>query len=261
MSIAFLVIFGYIALGVIFYTQVEEWSFVDALYFTITTLTTVGYGDVVPKDDSGKLFTAFFILLGLCLIGSALGIVSGFLMDMAEKVVPDDGDDSNDWSPATIAALEGAGSLLFFMALGSIFLCLHEDHSFIDSIYGSVATISTVGLGDISVKTERGRALAVPFILFSVIIVSNALSGIVGVFLEARRKNIEARLLAKRLTMSQLLTHAGDDGMLNMEEFVLLKLQSLGKFDQEDIASCKKTFQEFDLDGSGHITVNEVLDK
>jgi hypothetical protein len=38
---------------------------VDALYFSVVTLTTVGYGDFAPQTDLGKLFTAVYVRLGI----------------------------------------------------------------------------------------------------------------------------------------------------------------------------------------------------
>ena len=55
--------------GTIFYSLQEGWSLVDALYFSVTTLTTVGLGDLAPATTIGKLFTVVHILGGLGLIG------------------------------------------------------------------------------------------------------------------------------------------------------------------------------------------------
>jgi len=51
--------------GVLFYSSVEGWGLVDAFYFSIVTLSTVGYGDLSPKTDIGKIFTSLYILLGI----------------------------------------------------------------------------------------------------------------------------------------------------------------------------------------------------
>lgn len=48
-----------------FYVFEEGMSPVDAFYFTSVTLTTVGYGDVVPKTDAGKVFTVFLLFSGV----------------------------------------------------------------------------------------------------------------------------------------------------------------------------------------------------
>lgn len=57
-----------IAIGTISYHYLEGWSWVDSLYFSVITLTTVGYGDFSPQTDSGKLFTIFYIVIGIGII-------------------------------------------------------------------------------------------------------------------------------------------------------------------------------------------------
>jgi hypothetical protein len=59
--------------GTIFYCLVEHWTFVDSLYFCVTTLTTVGFGNPAPTTDLGKLFTVFFVLSG---VGMFLAVIN-----------------------------------------------------------------------------------------------------------------------------------------------------------------------------------------
>ena len=54
-----------ITLGTIVYASLEGWSWRDALYVTIITITTVGYGDLCPRTANGRLFAIFFTLLAL----------------------------------------------------------------------------------------------------------------------------------------------------------------------------------------------------
>ena len=51
--------------GMIFYSQVEGWSWLDALYFSVITLSTVGYGDLSPDTAAAKIFTIVYIFLGI----------------------------------------------------------------------------------------------------------------------------------------------------------------------------------------------------
>lgn len=51
--------------GVVFYSLDEGWSIVDSFYFSITTLTTTGYGDLHPTTVEAKLFTSFYLLGGV----------------------------------------------------------------------------------------------------------------------------------------------------------------------------------------------------
>ena len=59
-----------LAIGVCFYMLFEKLSFVDAFYFSVVTLATVGYGDITPHTDIGKIFTAFYIVGGIGIIGT-----------------------------------------------------------------------------------------------------------------------------------------------------------------------------------------------
>lgn len=48
-----------------FYILGDNWTLLDALYMTVITITTVGYGEVKPLTPEGHIFTIFFIILGL----------------------------------------------------------------------------------------------------------------------------------------------------------------------------------------------------
>jgi len=58
-----------IVTGTIGYLLIEGWSFLDSLFMTITTITTVGYDEVHPLSDSGRIFSSFLIVGG---VGGAL---------------------------------------------------------------------------------------------------------------------------------------------------------------------------------------------
>jgi len=51
--------------GTFVYSYIEGWKYIDSAYFTVATVTTIGYGDIVPQTDAGKIFTIFFSFLGI----------------------------------------------------------------------------------------------------------------------------------------------------------------------------------------------------
>lgn len=57
-------------IGTVFYHFSEAWSWVDSIYFSVTTLATVGFGDLTPTTDVSKVFTIFYILSGIGLIAT-----------------------------------------------------------------------------------------------------------------------------------------------------------------------------------------------
>lgn len=58
--------------GTCVYHVAEGWNWLDAVYFSVITLTTVGYGDFSPETTFGKVFTIFYVLTGM-------GILFGFI--------------------------------------------------------------------------------------------------------------------------------------------------------------------------------------
>lgn len=82
-AISILAIFFCVVLGVVVYTAAEKWSFVTALYFTIVTMTTVGYGDITVTKDFTRWFGIVFILLCVLVFATALntfGVIYGDVM-------------------------------------------------------------------------------------------------------------------------------------------------------------------------------------
>ncbi len=61
--------------GTMIYHNLEGWSYADSLYFSTTTLTTVGYGDLTPTRDISKLFTVVFILTGVGIIFASITFI------------------------------------------------------------------------------------------------------------------------------------------------------------------------------------------
>ena len=57
-----------LSVGTVFYHFVESLSWLNAYYFSVITLATVGYGDITPKTDLGKVFTTFYVLVGVGII-------------------------------------------------------------------------------------------------------------------------------------------------------------------------------------------------
>ena len=63
----FLLIFLVLLLvsSTLFYHNQEGWSVIDSLFFSVVTMSTVGYGDLYPVTDMGKIFTVVYIFLSI----------------------------------------------------------------------------------------------------------------------------------------------------------------------------------------------------
>lgn len=70
-----------IVTGTVGYLLIEGWSFLDSLFMTITTITTVGYDEVHPLSDSGRIFSSFLIVGG---VGGALYTLTAIVAYVVE---------------------------------------------------------------------------------------------------------------------------------------------------------------------------------
>jgi hypothetical protein len=81
----------YFVTGAIFFTQActktnaagedVSWTLVDTLYFSIVTITTTGYGDLLPTTDGTKVFCCFYAYIGVGLIASVVGVLISQMME------------------------------------------------------------------------------------------------------------------------------------------------------------------------------------
>lgn len=68
-----------------FYYYFEKWRYLDALYFSAFTMTTVGYGDITPKTDIGKVFTIFFVFTGVAIALYGLSVIATHFVEVREE--------------------------------------------------------------------------------------------------------------------------------------------------------------------------------
>jgi hypothetical protein len=69
-------VLGWLLLGMRYFGKAEGWTMVEAFYFGIVTLTTIGFGDYVPTTPAGDAFHFLFCIFGLGLVATLLGALS-----------------------------------------------------------------------------------------------------------------------------------------------------------------------------------------
>lgn len=66
--------------GVIGYRILSGYSWIDALYMTVITITTVGFGEVRPLGPEEKLFTSVFIVSSIFIVGYAISVITEYVL-------------------------------------------------------------------------------------------------------------------------------------------------------------------------------------
>jgi voltage-gated potassium channel len=80
-----LTVIAIIVAGTVFFRHVEAWSWLDSYFFTVVTLSTVGYGELVPQTPIGRIGTTVFILLGLGIFAVTVQQFGVFAMRKREE--------------------------------------------------------------------------------------------------------------------------------------------------------------------------------
>jgi potassium channel subfamily K, other eukaryote len=185
--------------------------FLDALYFTIVTMTTVGYGDLVPNSDLTKLLACAFVFSGMALMGLILSKAADYLvekqevllikaMHMRQKVGP-----SEILKELEINKTRYKFFLVFFLLLilviaGTIFLVNVEKLDVIDAFYCVCSTITTLGYGDKSFSTQAGRIFAVFWILTGTVCLAQFFLYMAELNTENRQKALVKWVLTRKMT-------------------------------------------------------------
>ncbi|KAJ1410788.1 Two pore domain potassium channel [Sesbania bispinosa] len=244
--------------------------FLDAVYFTIVTMTTVGYGDLVPDSDLTKLLACAFVFSGMALVGLILSNAADYLvekqevllvkaMHMRQKVGPTEILKEVEINKTRYKFILVFFILLILIIAGTVFLVTVEKLDTIDAFYCVCATITTLGYGDKSFSTQAGRIFAVFWILTGTICLALFFLYIAELNTESKQKALVKWVLERKMTNLDLeAADIDDDGTVGAAEFVIYKLKEMGKISQEDISLVMKEFEELDVDQSGTLSVSDI---
>ncbi len=74
-----IVAFTLTTIGVFAYMKLENYSFIDALYMVVITMSTVGFSEIEPLSEQGRLFTIFLIITSIGIFGYIVSLFTEFL--------------------------------------------------------------------------------------------------------------------------------------------------------------------------------------
>jgi voltage-gated potassium channel len=81
LAIAIVALLSILCLGTVGFHYLEGWNFPESLYATVVTLSTVGYGDFVPRSGEGMMFTVFIIIVGVGTMLYTVGLITETMIE------------------------------------------------------------------------------------------------------------------------------------------------------------------------------------
>lgn len=238
----------------------------DAVYFCIVTMTTVGYGDLVPNSVTSKLLACAFVFSGMAVVGLMLSKGADYIAEKQEILLikalhmhqtlgPSEILKEIETNKVRYKCFTMMALLIVLIIVGTAFLSKVEKLDIVDAFYCVCSTITTLGYGDKSFSTKAGRVFAIFWILTSTLCLAQFFCYIAELNTESRQKDLVKWVLTRRTTNVDL--EAADlegDGIVGAAEFVLYKLKEMGKINQEDILLFMDEFENLDFDQSGTLS-------
>ena len=80
-ALGLILVAAMLLIGTIGFHLIEHWSWFDGFYMTLTTMTSIGYGEIHPLDHAGRVFNSFLIVCALSAVGFAIATISQALLE------------------------------------------------------------------------------------------------------------------------------------------------------------------------------------
>ncbi|CAM9142201.1 unnamed protein product [Ascophyllum nodosum] len=283
-----LIMLAYLLAGIVVYTVIANMSVLDALYFSVVTLTTVGYGDLRAHKPTTKLFACLYILVGVAMIGALLAKVVEILLRQEEQVLldfmkkqsPRHGGSGNNGETSGIgpggvlsSGVEtlsnvnpyyvklGAGILSFvtLVLFGTVIFMFLMDMTFVDAFYLTVVSASTVGYGDFSPETTATKLFAIFYLPVSTLFLAKVVSDYTEMTIEANKRKSQRRILLSKITSREFEEmDENKDGKIDKCEFLVRQLVLQEKVTQAEIDQVWEQFERLDTNQNGFLEFEEV---
>lgn len=267
-------------------------TFIDTVYFIAITVTTVGYGDMSPKSDAGKIFVMVFIIVGVALAGVMMTKITDWMLEKQKNAVKRSEEKAKEMMQQDLAKLkqnlgarvseaelarstsskeaEGkskveanpiASALVVIsivVTLGAVVMGQLEGISFLDGCYWSIVTSTTVGYGDVTPKSDDGRIFASFYAFITVGVMGWAVGQIAS---SAISTSVEAasHVEAFKLTPESLVQMGGEKGYVDQYDFAVAMMLAMGKATQEDFDLVANRFNELDVNHDKTLDAKDLL--
>jgi len=269
------------------WTGVRPLTLVEAVYLLSQILTTVGYGDITPAYPRGQVWVAINVILALCLYGSLIMEVASLIGDRvaaalaARAAAANAGTDSElesqeartlkEWDAPMppvdkMPLVKCTIAFAFFATAGVLFWHYFpgEEKTWLQAVYMSIITLSTVGFGWFNATTEGGKVFGAFWMLLGVASLAGVITSFVELMMQIkaneRRDEAGEKLEFYRLVKlcTRPVASLGDNGM-DSYDFLKFGVLLQGIATQEEVEAIEARYAEL-ADPSGNVNCAKLAE-
>lgn len=286
-----LIFASYLLVAALVLQPFEGWSHADSAYFAVVTFTTIGYGDITPKTDAGKVISLILAIGGLLTVTAALNYTGTIMAkenkrqeleeqlrhleaetsaaaETAESLSRKTGPTatakvppaSRPWVQSAWWVFSAIRPLLASITCMTLLGIICEGWNLLDSVYFALISILTVGYGDYAPKSRVGRTLCTFFLpiacaaaLGSIAALSSALVQMTIAKSAARENDLDEQIARMRRMVE---FGAGDAGLVSEADFICITLVELGLVDNAALGKVREQFYHFDKLAVGYLSID-----
>eukprot|EP00933_Yihiella_yeosuensis_P050573 TRINITY_DN4837_c0_g3_i1.p1 TRINITY_DN4837_c0_g3~~TRINITY_DN4837_c0_g3_i1.p1 ORF type:complete len:495 (-),score=115.18 TRINITY_DN4837_c0_g3_i1:146-1630(-) len=261
--------------------EIRPLTIIECIYLMSQAITTVGYGDITPAKPRGQVFVGLYVVGALCVISFFVSQLINHIGRVAEEYKKhyfDEPANESEAGPSTNLLVMMSGkppkpnlqpfrdSMLGFLIIDFVWICFFhyypgEGKSWMEAIYMSVITLSTVGFGAFTPVTEGGMVFAAFFMLFGSAALVNAIGQFAELMIQHKiYETYDASATERALVgLEKQATGSTKDfsGKVSELDFFKFALQSQGILDEAGCENITQAFAEL-RPKTGMVNVSDV---
>jgi hypothetical protein len=140
----------------------EQWTYLGAVFFLTQLTATIGYGNTACSTDLGKMLTVVFLVVGIPLMGYTIFTMAVIDQYFARVLVERMGYVADSQKRQAMLLV---GLFALSLLLGSLVYHILEGWTYLESLYFSFTTLTTVGFGDYLPSTWPSKVFSILFII------------------------------------------------------------------------------------------------
>jgi hypothetical protein len=230
---------------------------------------------------AGKIFTIFFAIYGVIILGVFIAIFGAFISEAQTRAMKrfqrkhqnqmmdtmfrqssrrPDLEETGFWKDHVSLAddiwkvLRAESPLIFLVGIMAMILGVREGWDWTSTLYFCIMAATTTGYGDYTPTNQLDKLYCVILLPLAVAVFGEILGRIANIYIQRKQRVAQTKFLHRSLTLCDIRNmDSDDDGRVDMSDFLCFMLIALQKVDRRTIDELKTIFRSLDTNGNGFL--------